>query len=180
MNAMKSGNYRRLIEIVVAGGIIVSCLVFWHNLSSVPLNAKAFPLTLTAILGVLAAIIGGRAIFRPDAAGFNDPKKANWTFFVHVPRFVFTIAIFVLYVVALEPVGFFVSSAAFLIALALVLGYRKPKMVVLTYGLFLLFVFSIFVAVFDRPLPKDFWQRSALETQFPFVAQAPANREVAS
>ena len=161
MTNTKSGGGRRRIEILVSGSIVASCLLFWYNLHAVPFSAKAFPLTLVTLLGLLAAFIGARAIFRPVSVGLEESKNANWSFFVHIPRFIFTLVIFIAYGVALEPVGFFVSTAVFLVALTFSLGYRKPMMVGVTYGLFLLFVFSIFVAVFDRPLPKDFWLRTS-------------------
>lgn len=151
---------RRFIEIVVAGGILAACFLAYVNLSPVPANAKAFPMTLVGILAVLAVAIVVRALFFPASAGLTDDDTQSWSFFRHIPRFILTLAIFGGYAGLLDVLGFFTASGIFLVLLTVVLGYRQPLKIGLTYLLFLLFVFSMFVALFERPLPKEFWLRA--------------------
>lgn len=167
---------RRWIEIVVAGGILAACFLAYVNLSPVPTNAKAFPLTLVGFLAVLATAIVVRALFFPASAGLADEDAQSWSFFRHIPRFAVTLVIFGGYAALLEFLGFFTASAIFLVLLTTVLGYRQPFKIGLTYFLFLLFVFSMFVALFERPLPKEFWLRAENGTASIVVATISSKR----
>ncbi len=161
MNDPQINKKLRTVEIGVAGGIIVACFLGWRNLSTVPTDAKVFPLVLLIVLAGLAMAIIGRAILFPHAAGLDDPDNKNWSFFRHIPRFVITLVVFVGYAALLDVLGFFTASILFLVGLTILLGYREPVKIAIAYVVFLVFVYSIFVALFDRPLPKEFWLRTA-------------------
>ena len=161
MSHPQINKHLRTVEIGVAGGIVVACILGWRNLSSVPIEAKIFPSVLLIVLAGLALAIIGRAVLFPHAARLDDPDNKNWSFFRHIPRFVITLVVFVGYAFLLDILGFFTSSILFLVGLTLLLGYRQPVKIAIAYVCFLIFVYSIFVALFDRPLPKEFWLRTA-------------------
>jgi len=54
--------------------------------------------------------------------------------------------------------GFFTSSTLFFISLTLALGYREWKKILLTISLFLGFVYFVFIGLFERPIPPEFFQ----------------------
>jgi len=148
-------------DVTVAGGILAVCGLGWYSLLPVPLAAKAFPGTLLAIFAVLGAVIGLRAVFFPRAAKLDDEENANWSFFRHMPRFVIIMVLMGAYISVLDILGFFTASAIFLVAGTMALGYRQYAKIAIAYVCFLVFVYAIFVGLFDRPLPKEFWMQQA-------------------
>ena len=149
-------HHRARLEIVVAGGIIAVCLAAWLDLQGVPAEAVAFPELVLAILTFLCAVIAIRAglRIRTDRA---DEKAAEWTFFVNWKLLAVTLALLAGFVLTFETVGFFGAAAVFLVALTAALGFWRPRLIAVTYVLFLLFIYVVFIAVFDRPLPLDVW-----------------------
>lgn len=67
-------------------------------------------------------------------------------------------ACLVAYIILIDTIGYFTSSALFVIGASLLLGYRRPLVVVSTAAAFVLFIYVVFVVIFERPLPLEFFQ----------------------
>lgn len=152
---------RRWVEAAVPCGVLLACGLAWWDLQPVPAQAKFFPGMILGLFALLSAVILVRALFFPRAAGLAEEEGQPWTFFRHVPRFLIALSGFAAFILLVEPVGFFSAGALFLAGLTVSLGFRRWRMIAVTYALFLLFIYLVFVALFERPLPKELWQRTA-------------------
>ena len=63
------------------------------------------------------------------------------------------------YIFLIDRIGYFTSTAIFMSVTALALGFRRVVFVAVTTILFVTFVYCIFILLFDRPLPVEFFQR---------------------
>ena len=136
---------------LLKGAVILTALGFlWAQLSEVPAGARMFPQMVMLTMGLLTCVMMLRS-----AAGRTAPNEAaeEWHFFKHAGRFFATVGLFVLYVAGVGSIGYFTSSVVFLLALPLAFGFRQPVVLSVTMGAFLVFVWGIFVLVFDRLLP---------------------------
>ena len=88
-------------------------------------------------------------------------EAANWTFMKNPRRLTLGVAAFVIYQLVIESIGFFTSSALLIICTSLLVGYRHRLTVLLSTIGFLAFIYVVFVALFDRPLPKEFFLTQA-------------------
>ncbi|MDI5985456.1 tripartite tricarboxylate transporter TctB family protein [Halomonas sp. M4R5S39] len=78
----------------------------------------------------------------------------------HSGRFLATLGCCLVYYVALPTVGFYTTSALFIILLAPVLGERRPVVVLgITLG-FITLLYGLFAVVLKRPLPVEFFLAS--------------------
>ncbi|WP_346298617.1 tripartite tricarboxylate transporter TctB family protein [Halomonas sp. BM-2019] len=121
---------------------------FFADAAYVPIGAGALmglfalPLIWRAAVGLLA----GRATSQPVMALVDHPG-----------RFAATLACCLVYYVALPTVGFYTTSALFILLLALVLGERRPLVVLgITLG-FITLLYGLFAVVLKRPLPVEFF-----------------------
>lgn len=78
----------------------------------------------------------------------------------HPGRFTATVACCLIYYLAMPTVGFYSTSTLFIILLALVLGERRPIVVLgITVG-FIILLYGLFAMVLKRPLPVEFFLAS--------------------
>jgi len=106
-----------------------------------------------AVAIVLLSALMARAWRRP-------PADAGTAFFEHAGRFALALAMIVAYLAALPHAGFFTASAALALAMPFVLGYRNLPRLGLAGAIFLAAVWAIFVWIFQRPLPREFFLAS--------------------
>ncbi len=121
---------------------------FYADAAYVPIGAGALmglfslPLIWRGLVGLLA----GHATSQPVMALVDHPG-----------RFMATLACCLVYYVALPTVGFYTTSALFILLLALVLGERRPLVVLgITVG-FIILLYGLFAVVLKRPLPVEFF-----------------------
>ena len=123
------------------------------------LGAKDFPDRAASaaryiyfLAGVLAAL-STIMLFRSKAlAG----QQERW---IRSPRnFFSTIVAMIGYGAAIPYLGFFLASALFMPALALLLGYRRPLFIAIGTGLIILFVYLVFVYFLGVPVPAGIWE----------------------
>jgi hypothetical protein len=111
----------------------------------------SYPRTLSVLLGIGAALVILRAALRPGA-------MAGVSFFIHPPRAALGFAALAAYVGAISLVGYLIPSVILGVTLPLLLGYRKPRLVVpVTLGT-ILFIVLVFFVILERPLPPDLLQ----------------------
>lgn len=78
----------------------------------------------------------------------------------HPGRFMATVACCLIYYLAMPTVGFYTISTLFIILLALILGERRPSVVLgITVG-FISLLYGLFALVLKRPLPVEFFLAS--------------------
>lgn len=150
-------------DAIVAAAILVICLLSWNDLEGVNPQATQFPKAVIFVLGLLAVVIGLRALLsvrrRQAVPGVSDAEGDGWRFFVDWRHFVIALFCFAAYALVFPYTGFFSASVVFMAVVTLALGFRGYRTMAITYLLFLIFVYVVFVAVFERPIPLDPWLR---------------------
>jgi len=124
----------------------------WIDTISLAGEARVFPRAVATIMGILATLMLARAVFK--GAGAEDKP-----FFKSFGTFLVCLALIFGYIFCTEAIGYFSASVVFVPAFALLLGLRKPLVIVLTTVIFIIAVHLVFVEAFDRPLPREFFQR---------------------
>jgi putative tricarboxylic transport membrane protein len=127
------------ILLLVAGG--------WYDLQGVATDAAMFPRLILGAMGILAV-----AMF---TGGLR--RAAPGTPFVeHARNLAITVGLTAVYILAVEPVGYFPATFVFVAILAMALGLRRPVLVLASSAAFTGAVWLVFVAAFSRRLPPGF------------------------
>jgi len=145
----------RIHERIMAGAIFAAALFFLNLSRSFPADSRIFPYCVMGLMAGLAAAIFIRTLLRPQASGTASPARP---FFENRLNFLAAFGAIFGYIVLLPILGYFTSSTIFFISLTLILGYREWKKTLLTITLFLGFVYFVFIRLFERPIPPEFFQ----------------------
>ncbi len=137
-------------EILFPAVLLAATAALWPHAAAFPPESRLFPAVLLALLAMLSVVLMVRAWRRP-------PADAATPFFEHGGRHALALAAIAAYLAALPAAGFFSASAAFALALPFALGYRDKLRLGLATAVFLLAVWVIFVWLFQRPLPREFF-----------------------
>lgn len=131
--------------------VIFAVAVFgWWWSSGFPAEAQMFPRMVLGLMGLLALIMFIKS-FAGMATADDRPFIGN------ARNLAITFASFVVYILLVSTIGFFTGSAIMLPALALLLGYRNPIVIVASTVAFIAVVWFVFVYIFSRPLPVEFF-----------------------
>jgi len=129
--------------------LMVLAYVAWKGLRT-PGVAGLFP-AVVGVVGSLAALVNLMQVLRGHDAGAEDPSTAGadaaWLAGL-------SLGVPVAYAVLLWALGFWIASAAVLLALPWMLGYRRPIIVLAVCAGTLLAVDLVFVEIFDMRLPR--------------------------
>ncbi len=143
-------------EIIVTCFLLCFCAFAWLSLYHLPTNAKMFPNIIIGTMFISLLILLVRSAFGVSER-IQGSTIAGWKFFVHYKRFFLSVFLFSLCLFVIEKVGFFITSTLLIFSMAFLVGYRKyVSLIAATIG-FLVLVYIVFVLVFERPLPKEFF-----------------------
>jgi hypothetical protein len=145
----------RTQERAMAMGIIAAALFLIYVSMDFPMESRVFPIAVLGLMAVLATVLLLRSFI-----GSQSEKKSQEPapFFIHRNRFFASLACITGYIVLLPLLGYFTTSTIFFVAMTWVLGFRKYKTTFLTIFIFLGFVYVVFVLLFERPVPPEFFQ----------------------
>ncbi len=139
----------------MAAAIFTAALFFINLSRSFPADSRIFPFAVLGLMAVLSTVIFIRSFSRPKS---TQTKTTTKSFFENRLNFWTAFGAIFGYIVLLPILGYFTSSALFFITLTLLLGYREWKKILLTITLFLGFVYFVFIVLFERPIPPEFFQ----------------------
>lgn len=146
---------RYQIAELITGAVLLSGVAFAaFNLASIPDEARMFPnivLTIMAIASVMMMIRSLTGVSRRVQGNTIE----NWRFTIDPVRCAGGIALFVVYLIAVEPLGYFTASALFIVAASIVGRFTNRKALSASALGFCLFVYLVFVLLFDRALPQE-------------------------
>lgn len=128
---------------------VVAALGWWWS-GGFPVEAQMFPRVILGLMGLLAVIMFAKS-FAGMATADDQPFIGN------ARNLAITVACFVGYIFLVSTIGFFTSSAIMLPAIALLLGFRNPVVIVASTAGFIAVVYFVFVEIFSRPLPAEFF-----------------------
>lgn len=145
--------YRRA-EIAASLALLLLSGLGWSQLADLPRDAAMFPGALLIAIAALSALMLGRALLG-RAAHLVDDKARNWRFALSWPRMCAGFAMLAGFLLVVPLLGFFTTSLVFIVLMAWSAGYRDAgRLIAVAIG-FEVFVYLIFVALFDRPLPEE-------------------------
>lgn len=144
-----------LQERIMALGLCSVALYLMYLSLDFPMESRVFPLAVLGLMAVLAGALAVRSFAKPQGAEGQAPAKP---FFVNRFRFFASFSCVVGYIGLLPFLGYFTTSALFFIAMTRLTGYRNNKTLLLTVCIFLSFVYAVFVLLFERPIPPEFFQ----------------------
>ncbi len=141
-----------LKETLSAAALLALALFAWVEAGSFAEEARVFPRLVAAIMGVLAAAMLARSFFASEA----DRERS---FFKSFRYFLLCLALIAGYVYSTSLLGYFTASAVFIPAFALLLGLRRPVVIIASTVGFVVLAHLVFVEAFERPLPTEFFLR---------------------
>jgi hypothetical protein len=142
-------------ERLMAMGICAAALFLIYLSMDFPMESRVFPIGVLSLMAILAAVVFLRSFVNSQSEEqAQDPQP----FFIHRNRFFASFACIVGYIVLLPALGYFTTSAIFFVAMTWFLGFRSYKTTALTIFIFLSFVYIVFVLLFERPVPPEFFQ----------------------
>ena len=138
-------DYESLISICLFGGAVTA----FYSANNFAGEAAIFPRMVTLLAVFLTATLVVKALARS-----GDIQETN-SFFIHIPRFVTGSGVMFLYLLSINYVGYFTSTAVFIPCLAYLLAYRNlMSSLILTVG-FVVAIYIIFVGIFKTTLPPE-------------------------
>jgi len=146
---------RRLAAPDVVGGIltVAVCAFLGWETRSLPASSAIFPnmvLFLALVLGIAMAVQGF------IKSGGKEDRPAR--FFKNRRRFFIAIGLTVLYILGINTLGFYSSTAILVPVIALVFGYRRPLVIVLSTIVFVIATYLLFGVAMDYRFPPEFFQ----------------------
>ncbi|MDQ7735096.1 tripartite tricarboxylate transporter TctB family protein [Halomonas sp. SpR1] len=145
-------NFRDIISGVAF--LILGCTVVWVG-NGFDAGAAYVPMGV----GMLMCLFSLPLIFKGvrQTLGASESSSIATPLIDHPGRFMATVACCLIYYLAMPTVGFYSTSTLFIILLALVLGERRPSVVIgITVG-FIILLYGLFAIVLKRPLPVEFF-----------------------
>ncbi len=139
-------------ETVTAFVLLAVAVYAWVEAGSFAEEARVFPRMIAGAMAVLSLVMLARSFFA------GDEDRAT-RFFKSFPTFLLCLALIFGYIYSTGLLGYFTASAIFIPAFALLLGLRRPVVVVASTVCFIVVVHLVFVEAFDRPLPVEFFLR---------------------
>lgn len=106
-----------------------------------------FPLVLGLLMVLLGGIVAARALrteTQTERALMEAPVKL-----------LTTIALGVLYVALIVPLGFYTASFLLMLGLPLALGFRRLPYALIVGGVFVALVYIVFSILLEKPLPRE-------------------------
>ena len=146
-------------------GVVVLLLIIggFVHIDHLASGAAMFPRMILGLAALLTTLwlISTFVSSRKDAAGAEADGKATETKpFMDNPRNLGVfIALIVGYLTLIDIIGYFTSTVIFMIVSALALGFRRTRYLAVGIVLFVAFVHFVFVILFNRPLPVEFFQQ---------------------
>ena len=101
----------------------------------------------------LAVFIGGLSLAQLGFGLVRDHGRDVLVLTENRRRFGGMVFALILFAIAFEPLGFYLSAAVFIPAVAWMLGYRRPIVIGLTTAGLLAFVYVVFVQLLSVRLP---------------------------
>ncbi|WP_319411951.1 tripartite tricarboxylate transporter TctB family protein [uncultured Cohaesibacter sp.] len=148
-------NYKTA-EIGLSIILLVVSFVSWLSIKDIPADAQMFPNFILGGIALCSVVMIVRSLTGASQSALGDDLK-GWTFSISLKRMFGGLLIFVAYLLVVDHIGYFTASALLIVALAAFAGYRNWIALISSAIGFCLFVYLVFVLLFNRPLPHEFF-----------------------
>ena len=139
---MKSHTVDRLASVA----LIALALVVYYAASQFPAHAPdaaRYTKFIACTLGVLSALL----------LVTTRPKESSVTWFASLRPWLVTVVLTLAYIFAIQPLGFYLTSAVYVPLLAAALGLRRWGLIVLSTAALLVLVWLVFQKFLMVPIP---------------------------
>ena len=143
---MLKGRIQDLVIGIIALGVGIAMFIGTKNF---PGDTKTFSQIVLILLIVIGAVLIITSLISAKKPG---PEEVDIKEFKN-PMLAFLII--VIYVLCIDKIGFFVSSAVAMPCMMLFMGYRKPVPMIATTAGALIFIYVLFVMQLGLRLPAD-------------------------
>jgi len=137
---------------------LIFCVGAWSQLGSMPSEAAFFPRLIIGTAFLLTLVWCVSAFFKTAPPSEADSEAGPQPFLESRKNFSIFVVSLVIYIALIDAIGYFSSTALFMIGTSFALGFRRPLLTGATTIGFIVFVYLIFVVAFQRPLPIEFFQ----------------------
>ncbi len=131
-------------------GLMAGSAALFAETFRYPIESRVYPAVLLITLFGFSAAVLLRGLRRPG-------ESAAAPFFTHAPRFALALGLLAGYTLVLESVGYYTTSAAMIVALPVLLGYRAWRVILPAAAIYLGFVWTMFNLVFQREMAREFF-----------------------
>lgn len=136
---------------IVCLGVLALSVFAWIEAQNYPQEARVFPQIILIGMFAMNAVILAKSFVAPAAE--DGP-------FIQNPRNFAVILVGVgLYILGLGQLGFFTATALYMLVFSFLIGYRHIPQLLAVTAAFVAFLWVVFVWLFKRPLPPEFWQQ---------------------
>jgi len=132
-----------LKETTAAAALLALAIFAWTDAGAFAAEARVFPRLVAGVMGALAFAMLARSFFA------NEEARQR-TFFKSFPYFLLCLALIFGYVFSTSALGYFTASAIFIPAFALLLGLRRPVVIIASTVGFVVLAKLVFVQAFLR------------------------------
>lgn len=145
-------------ERLAALTVFLLCVAAWSHIPSMPAEAALFPELILGLAAILTLAWGGSTFFPRSAGGGQKLQEVAPPFTENPRNLLLFVLCLVAYVGLIDILGYFTSTILFMAGSTLCLGFRRPAAISAAIVGFVGFVYIIFVVIFQRPLPIEFFQ----------------------
>lgn len=144
---------KKLIDFIILAIFIGLAVGLYHSTAEFPKFAQKTTAIYIKFLAMSLGVLTCVQLFL-SARAKNKKSNETLTFMEDPSRFFLLFIAIIFYAVALEYIGFYLSSALFLPVANIIMGYRDPKIMVIVSISILAFVYFVFSQLLGVPLPE--------------------------
>jgi len=143
----------------VAIFLLVFCGLAYWEAYPYPHASAYFPRIIILLLAIMSCALWGKSILegrKEKAPGDRPPGAEGLSFWKKevVRKVILMIAVSVIYLLIMSSVGFYLTTLVYLPVMIWLLGVRKIRVITLSTGLVLFFIYLVFSAFLRVPIPE--------------------------
>lgn len=126
--------------------------------TGMPSGAAIFPVAVLSITVVLGAALTLRGLsgLKKSAPSTEQPEALNeHAFFIDPLKFIIGLSATTAYVLMIQPLGFYTATALFIVVTSVLLGERRPILIISSATFVVGLIYAVFGLLFERPLPEE-------------------------
>ena len=148
---------RDVVSSLITGVLAVSVFYYGTTLRG---DSGMFPMLIGAVMLFGSLGLGLKALLLLRRRLWTAPRKQwqreDW---LALRQILIAAVGLLLYALLVRPLGFFSATGLMLLALPYALGYRHLLGITINAAIVLIMLYLIFIGVFERPLPREFFLR---------------------
>lgn len=140
-----------LAEIIAGTILIGASIIFLYEINDISYQSALFPRLILGLFAFLSALL--------IVSGFRKGLKSEELkkYFISVRSYLIIVTFIIVYSIAVGSLGYFSSTILLIPAVSLVFGLKRKRPIIIGTLTFVVLIFTVFVQLFNRPLPREFF-----------------------